>query len=585
MKNFSKHILSVILLIVLFSCSTAREQVASGNTQDEERTGRREITEQERLESTAMLIEGIQQKILGNTDRAKAMFINATEKDPENDAAHFELAKIYTEEGDYENAHSSINKAISLDPSNNEYQLVLSDIYILQDDLPSAVKIYEGLAREHPENVELQRNLVSAYLHTERYNDAISVLEHIESLTGFSKEISVQKLRIWVNQGDYDKAITEAEKMIEYFPEESMFYELLGELYMETGRDDEARDIYLGLLEHEPDSHVARLLLADYYHQSGQEEEAFAQLKEAFNSPGLGIEAKGRIVYSYMRRAEEDPDYLEKAIELSGIILETHQEDPEAYLIYGDLLYTGNELEQARDMYLKGVRLDPSNLQVWQQILSLDLRLGEYENMLSHSDMALEYFFEQPILFLFNGLANMQLKDYEAAASSLEYGLMMTVSDDDLRQDFLTMLGDVYFKLGAPEESYKYYEEALELDPHSATTLNNYSYHLALEKKRLDEALEMSARSIEAEPDNAAFLDTYGWIKYQMGEYNEARQWIRRAIEASEEPSAAILEHYGDVLYKLGDAENALIYWEKAAEAGNGSEFLDKKIRDRTLYE
>ncbi len=583
MTDKLRQIISIMLLAGVFACGTAREQVAGSSEANGDDS--QEITEKERLESTAMLIDGIQQKLLGNIERAADLFRNAAEKDPENDAAYYELAKINASTGDYENALARINRAISLDPTNKEYQLILSDIYILQDELSSAVQVYENLAREHPENIELQRNLVSAYMHTERYDDAVSVLEQIEALTGFSKEISMQKQRIWLNQGDYERAIDEAEQMIEHFPEETIFYELLGELYMETGREEQARDIYLQLLEYEPDSHMARLLLADYYHQNNQEDEAFAQLLMAFNSPKLDIDAKGRIIYSYMVRVEEDPKYLEKALELSDIMLENHPEDPEAFLVYGDLLHTGGQLEKARDMYLRGVRLDPSNLQVWQQILSLDLRLEEYSSMLEHSDMALEYFFEQPVLFLFNGLANLQLEHYEAAASSLEYGLMMTVSDDELKKDFLTMLGDVYYNLNAHEESDRYYEQVLELDPDNPTALNNYSYHLALRKERLDQALEMSGRSIEAEPDNAAFLDTYGWIKYQKGNYQEAKQWIGRAIEVAEKPSAAVLEHYGDVMYKLGDVESAVLYWEKAAEAGNGSEFLDKKIQDRTLYE
>ncbi len=286
-----------------------------------------------------------------------------------------------------------------------------------------------------------------------------------------------------------------------------------------------------------------------------------------------------------MSWAEEDPVFMDQAIELADIMLSMHDDDAEAWLVYGDLLHQADKKERARDKYIKGADLDPSSLSVWQQILSLDLQLGDYEAMLQHSDLALEYFFEQPILFLFNGLASMQLEDYEGAASSLEYGLAISVNDDDLREDFITMLADTYYYLDAHEESDRFYQKALEKNPHNATALNNYSYHLALRKERLDEALEMSERSLELQPDNPAFLDTFGWIHYQKGEYEEAARWISKALEASEEPGAAILEHYGDVMYQLGNKEEALNYWLQAQEAGNGSEFLHKKIEDGTLYE
>ncbi len=583
MTRYTRYIVMLFLLSGTLACSTARDQVA-GNQETEEQS-REEVSEKEQLESTALLIEAIQQKLLGNMSRATSLFHEATQKDPRNDAAWFELSKLHARSGDLANAYKYANTASEIDPDNQEYHLLVADICILKDDMPKAVGVYEQLAKNNPENIELQKTLISAYLHNDQYDEAISVIEHIETTTGFSKEISIQKLRILVSQEKYHEAIKEAEKMIRFYPEEMLFYELLGDMYLETGQDEKAKNTFMQMLEVDPDSHMARLLLADYYHQQNEPEKAYEQLVVAFRNPALDIEGKGRILYSYLYWSEEDPQYLHQALKLSELLIATHHDDPEAYLIRGDLLQKNDQKEEARDMYLKGAVLDPSGLTVWQQILSIDLQLGDYDKMLTHSDMALEYFFEQPILFLFNGLANMQLKDYESAASSLEYGLMIAVEDEDLRQDFLTMLGDTYYYLDAHEESDRYYEKALEKNPDNATALNNYSYHLALRKERLDEARSMSERSLEIDPGNAAFLDTYGWIKYQMKDYGAAKQWINKAMEASEDPSAAILEHYGDVLYQLGQKEKALRYWKKAKEAGNGSEFLNKKIEDQTLYE
>ncbi len=579
----TRYLLLLVVVITVNACITAREQVAGPESPPVEKA--EEVTEEDRLKSTAMLIDGIQQKLLGNPGRAAILFFDAAKKDPNNDAAHYELAKIHAMNGEYEDAFRHANTAIGIDPANTRYQMLLADLYILTDNLSEAVKVHERIARDNPDNIQHQRNLVGAYLHNEQYDEAIAVLEYIETLTGLSKETSIQKHKIWVSQGKYEKAIEEAKKMRSYFPEELVFYEVLGELYMETGQNEKARDIFLEMLEHDPDSYMARLLLADYYHQEDQPDEAFKQIKEAFYTTGFEIDGKGRILYSYMRWGEEEPVYLEQALTLSEILLETHPDNPESYLIHGDLLNQYGKKEAARDIYLVGVGMDPSSLPVWQQILSLDLQLGDYEGMLEHSDMALEYFFEQPILFLFNGLANMQLEDYEAAASALEYGLAMTVADEELQQDFLTMLGDTHYYLDAHEASDRYYERALEKNPENATALNNYSYHLALRKEHLDKALEMSEKSLQLVPGNAAFLDTYGWIKYQMKEYREAERWIAKALEASEEPNAAILEHYGDVLYQLGEQEKAIQYWRKAKETGNGSDLLYKKIQDRTLYE
>ena len=49
--------------------------------------------------------------------------------------------------------------------------------------------------------------------------------------------------------------------------------------------------------------------------------------------------------------------------------------------------------------------------------------------------------------------------------------------------------------------------------------------------------------------------------------------------------NAVLLEHYGDVLFKLDKKEEAFLKWKEAKMTGNGSDFLDKKLQDKKLYE
>jgi tetratricopeptide (TPR) repeat protein len=583
--KFPPKSIFLLVLLIISGCSSARQHTEAPGQQT---PGQQEaVSEKEQLQSTALLINASKQKILGNYEQAVALYNEAIQKDPNNDAAYFELAKLFLMNGNYEEGLEYAGNAAKIDPDNVFYQVLLADIFILQENISEALKIFEQLAHQEPDNVDFQEKLLSAYLYEENYEQAIRMINHIETLSGFSEEKSRQKLQIYVQLEWFDEAIIEAERMLKHFPEETIFYEFLGDLYMETGQTEKAREIYLRLLDQDPDSYMARLLLADYYLDQKDVEKAYTYLLEAFNHPMLDIDAKVRIIFTLMFFAEEGQGdhFMEKAVELSQLLLDAHPDEAEVYLVYGDILNQNEQWEEARDIYLEGARRNPSNLSVWQQLLSLSLRLGDYESMREHSELSLEYFFEQPVLFLFNGLANMQLDDYEAAASSLEYGLSITFDDDELKLEFITMLGDVYHFLEAYEYSDQYYEQAIEMDPENATALNNYSYHLAIRNERLDDALRMSEQANNLNPGNAAFQDTYGWIKYQMGDFSEAEKWIKKAIDNSEEVGAAVLEHYGDVMYQLGKKDKALEYWQKAQEAGNGTEFLHKKIEDQTLYE
>ena len=236
-------------------------------------------------------------------------------------------------------------------------------------------------------------------------------------------------------------------------------------------------------------------------------------------------------------------------------------------------------------MYLRDVNVDPSNYPVWQQIFFLDSDLSDYESMRVHSSKAMELFFEQPLPFLFNGMANYFLENYQESIASLEYGLQITVDNKPLKGQFLSLLGDAHYKNGNDSKAFDYYDKALELEPDNAYTLNNYSYYLALKGENLEKAKKMSGKANELQKNQSSFQDTYAWILYKMGDYTQALVWLEKALKNSGSESAVILEHYGDTLYKLGRAEEAFDYWQKAKEKGDGSEFLDKKINDRTLYE
>ena len=80
-------------------------------------------------------------------------------------------------------------------------------------------------------------------------------------------------------------------------------------------------------------------------------------------------------------------------------------------------------------------------------------------------------------------------------------------------------------------------------------------------------------------------MDTYAWVLFKLGYYDEAKLWLEKAIDAGAQNNAVIIEHYGDVLWKLGMEQEALIQWKKAAEAGEGSKLLNKKVEAQNYFE
>ncbi|MDZ4723008.1 MAG: tetratricopeptide repeat protein [candidate division Zixibacteria bacterium] len=123
-------------------------------------------------------------------------------------------------------------------------------------------------------------------------------------------------------------------------------------------------------------------------------------------------------------------------------------------------------------------------------------------------------------------------------------------------------LGAAYERSGRIEDAVVTFEEILTHSPDHAQTLNYLGYMLADRGKRLDYARDLIARAVELNPKNAAFLDSYGWVYYRLGDYEKAVMYLAKAIEQSSDP--VIFDHLGDAYAAMGKKQEAKQSWEKA---------------------
>lgn len=140
------------------------------------------------------------------------------------------------------------------------------------------------------------------------------------------------------------------------------------------------------------------------------------------------------------------------------------------------------------------------------------------------------------------------LKAIDACQRGINYIKLPT--DDNVAKELYQLCGDLYSAVGNLEASTECYEFALQIDSTSALILNNYAYQLVLLGRDLDRAEEMSRRSLDADPDNPTYLDTYAWVLHHRGRSREARKYIDKAIRLSEEPDETLTEHRREIYKK-----------------------------------
>jgi len=425
-----------------------------------------------------------------------------------------------------------------------------------------------------------------AYLMVGEYEKAVSQLNIIESQQGVSEELSLEKYKIYKNSGKNKKAIAEIENLIKYFPNETRYYSLLAEIYMELGMKKEAMKAYEKILEINPKDPYVHIALADYYRQEGNLKRAKEELKIGFANPDLDFTTKLQLVGIFIQISRTSGNISDNELkEMLKTITQAHPDEPEAWGLYADIALQEKNYAEAQKALMKMITSDSTRYNTWEMLLYADYALEDFNKMAQHAATAARFFPLQPLPFMFGGIANYQLGNYAKAVQMLERGKDFVFDDPRVLEDFYTLLGDSYHQLKNDEKTFFYYDKALKNNPKNALVLNNYAYYLAVSGKDLEKAEKMSFESLKIDANNVNNMDTYGWIMYKMGRYEDAALWIKKALEKNPD-NGVVNDHYGDIMYKLGKIDEAVTYWKKAKDSGDKTiENIDKKINDRKLYE
>ncbi len=497
----------------------------------------------------------------------------------------FELARIYARQNKVEEALSYAKGAAEADKENVYYQLLYARLLQSDEQYQQAAEVLEIVVLLKPNFSEYYNKLAVSYLYAGKPMEAISVYNRLEDKIGVTEELSMKKQNIYLQSNKVNKAVEELEKLIAFYPNEPKYYAVLAELCLNNDLDEKAEWAYQKIIELDPENPYVHISLADYYKKNGNEEQAFEELKKGFRNPALDIDTKIQILIQYYTINEIYEDYKDQAFTLANILVEVYPDDPKSYSMQGDFLYQAEKYPEALEAFNNVIKLDSSKYLVWEQLLFTLSSLDSNNALLRDSRKTIELFPEQPLPYLFAGGALYMNKEWDDCVEILEKGLYFVVNNRIMEAQFFAYLGDAYNQTGDDKKSDEAYDKVLVLTPDNDYVLNNYAYYLSLRGENLEKAAKMAKRATELKPNSSSNQDTYGWVLYKLGYYDEAKFWTEKAMENGAENSPVILEHYGDILWKLGNTEEAVNWWIKAKDAGKGSDFLNQKVKDKKLYE
>lgn len=529
--------------------------------------------------------KGIENKYNENYDVAIEYFEKALQAFPEDHASMYELSALYLVKNLQEKGFDMIKQAVELDSTNKWYKIRLADFHKFDNDYESFVKIYDKLLEKEPNNLQYLESFIDALLHIGDYERVIEKLDVYEDNVGVNEYISFQKIEIYNLLEKKDKIIYEIEKLSKAYPYNTRYLSMLAETYVQNGREKDAFPLYLKIKELDPEDPYINISLLEYYQKQGEIDKAFEEFILSIKNKNLDYNTKAQIYEYWFNEKDVDTENtVKEAREAGKAFIETHPDKEIGYYVMGTVHFNDKNYKEAQKYYLESITRDSSSFISWYQLAFTDIELNDNEILCKHVDAALRFYPEQPIFYLIKGSALSEMKRYEEAIKTLEKGRFMS-ADKELTVSFDTYIADIYYELDDKEKIYEQYDKVLRNDPENVYVLNNYAYFLSLDNERLDEALKMSAITVEKEPKNTTFLDTYAWVLYKLGRYKDAKKWMEKVLSYEKNPQGINYEHYGDILYKLGDTKKAVQNWKKAKKLGDTSDFIDLKIENEKIYE
>ncbi|HRD65909.1 MAG TPA: tetratricopeptide repeat protein [Candidatus Competibacter sp.] len=476
---------------------------------------------------------------------------------------------------------------------------------LLMKDNAAALELAQRWRMLAPANDQARQALVLALLRNGRADEAAEYLETVRRLaSGKDKQQGYATVASLLSQVDDKQAALRVMRQFRDRNPRSAFAQYyLGLLAASANDRDQALaslDLALALDPKLAPAHQLRTrLLLD----RGANETALAGLAKAVVA--LPHDRNLRMNYA---RLLIDAGQLDKARRQFAILLNQNPKDTESVYALGLLAAETRQFDLAESYFLDLIkrktrladayfelgrieeqRGDYPKAQEWygrvkgeERYLSAQMRMGVVLAKAGDVTAASQHFDalrrDNPQssinLYLAESEALREAERYREAFDVLDRGLVLHPNDKDLLYA-RALMAEKLDRLDVLERDLR---AILVIDPKNGQALNALGYTLADRTDRYREALGYIEQALVVLPDDAAVLDSMGWVQYRLGDYAKALEYLRRAYQLNTD--AEIASHLSEVLWVSGQREEAKRIWREASVKQPDSRQLSQ-LRER----
>ena len=498
---------------------------------------------------------GVVHDMNDETDAALQEYCIAAQDDPDNEALVLEVSRRLLQNKQPEKALDILTRAASRPKASGAIFARLGLVYLQLGKSDQGVAASRSAIKRSPGSLAGYQNLFLNYLQNKQPQEALKVLDEaakqpnvdgdfllgLSELYGsFTAQSPVQKDKL---KPQVLSVLGRAEKLQNLNASQRL---RLAEGFNAFGATDKAAQIYLDLLKALPDLPLVR-------------ERVHARL--------AGI---------FLRDSDR-----KRATEQLQALIRDDPTNPQAYYYLGYLAYSDKKSAEAADYFSKAILLNPAFEDAYYDLALAQISLDKADDALATLAKARKQFQKNFVMEVYSGLAYSRQKDYREAIKHYTEAEVIAKATDPTRlgQEFYFQLGAAYERVGDLAQSEQYFEKCLALQPDFPEAQNYLGYMWAEHGIKLDKARELIEKAVKAEPKNAAYLDSLGWVLFKLDKPKEALGYVLKAVELTQgEPDATLFEHLGDIYAALSQLDKAREAWTRSL-AVEPNEAVKKKLQ------